>query len=117
MKAGLGIIRKNIFLYTDKGSFVGLTAYVTDCECRLIQTQNLKPCSDVCTLCQKSCRTKALLVPYTMDPFRCVSFWTTFGKGNIPEVLDESLFEEWICGCDNCQDVCPYNRKHDWNQK
>ena len=22
----------------------------------------------------------------------------------------------WICGCDSCQDICPYNRQHDWNQ-
>lgn len=44
-----------------------------------------------------------------MDPGNCVSFLTTFGKGNVPEHLDEGMLEEWICGCDNCQDTCPYN--------
>lgn len=26
------------------------------------------------------------------------------------------MFEEWICGCDNCQDACPYNRRHNWDE-
>lgn len=116
VKAGLGIVRKNNFFYTDKGSFVGLTAYITDCDCELIQQADLRPCSEKCSLCQKACRTGSLSAPYTMDPLLCVSFWTTFGKGNVPDSIDESLFDEWICGCDNCQDACPYNRKHDWDE-
>ncbi len=116
MKAGLGIIRKNNFFYTDKGSFVGLTGYVIDRECTLIQNVSPKPCSDTCTLCQKACRSGSLCAPYTMDPLRCISFWTTFGKGNVPPFLEESMYEEWICGCENCQDVCPYNVRHDWDK-
>jgi epoxyqueuosine reductase QueG len=49
-----------------------------------------------------------------MNPMECVSFWTTFGQGSIPPSLRESQFENWICGCDACQDACPHNR-HDWN--
>ena len=116
MKAGLGIIRKNNFFYTEHGSFVGLTAYIIDQECSLYQDVSPRPCSDACTLCQKACRSRSLLAPYTMDPMKCISFWTTFGKGNVPPFLEESMFEEWICGCDNCQDACPYNRKHDWDK-
>lgn len=116
MKAGLGIIRRNNFLYTEHGSFVGLTAYITDCECTLYQKVNIRLCSEKCTLCRKACKTGALCDAYTMDPMRCVSFWTTFGKGNIPGFLNESMFDEWICGCDSCQDACPYNRKHNWDE-
>ena len=116
MKAGLGIIRRNNFFYTERGSFVSLTAYIVDCECTLYQQTNIRPCSEACTLCRKACKTGALCDAYTMDPSRCVSFWTTFGKGNIPGFLEESMFEEWICGCDNCQDACPYNRKHNWDE-
>ncbi len=116
MKAGLGLIRNNNFLYTENGSFVSLFSYITDCECHLIQQVSLRPCSDSCTLCRRACKTGALCDIKTMDPMRCVSLWTTFGKGNVPENLDESMFEEWICGCDNCQDVCPYNRKHNWDE-
>ncbi len=116
MKAGLGIIRKNNFFYTDKGSFVGLTGYIIDQECTLVQKVSPRPCGETCTLCQKACRSGSLCAPYTMDPTRCISFWTTFGKGNVPPFLDDSMFEEWVCGCDNCQDVCPYNRRHDWDE-
>lgn len=116
MKAGLGIIRKNNFFYTDNGSFVGLTGYIIDRECTLIQNVSPRPCADACTLCQKACKSKSLCTPYTMDPMRCISFWTTFGKGNVPPFLEESMFEEWICGCDNCQDACPYNRRHNWDE-
>lgn len=115
MAAGLGIIRKNNFFYTEKGSYVGLVGYVSDCEETLIHHLQLNPCSDKCELCQQACKTKALCAPFTLDPTRCISFWTTFGKGNIPDGLNEEMFEEWICGCDNCQDVCPYNQKQDWN--
>lgn len=114
--AGLGIIRKNNFFYTEKGSYYGLLGYVIDQECQLIHTPNLEPCGKSCTLCQDACKTKALQSPYTLDPAKCVSFWTTFGKGQVPPFLKEEMFEEWLCGCDNCQDACPHNRKHDWDE-
>lgn len=114
-EAGLGIIRKNNFFYTENGSYVALIGYVTDYDGTLIHQCKVKPCIEACNLCQKACKTKALSAPHTLDPMRCVSFWTTFGKGNIPPYLNEDMFEEWICGCDNCQDVCPYNRKHNWD--
>lgn len=114
--AGLGIIRKNNFFYTEKGSYYNLVAYVIDQECELVHTCKLKPCSDSCTLCQEACKTKALKAPYTMNPLKCVSSLTTFGKGLIPPFLKKEMFEEWICGCDNCQDACPHNRKHNWDE-
>ena len=77
---------------------------------------NLRPCADTCTLCQKACPTKALSAPYTMNPLSCVSFWTTFGQGAIPPHLTASQFSTWLCGCDACQDACPYNRLHDWSR-
>ena len=113
--AGIGIIRKNNFLYTEKGSFVELTGYVIDRECELRLTPNLKPCAEKCNLCQKSCPSGALKGPYTMSPLECVSFLTTFGKGALPPVMDDKASAGWICGCDACQDACPYNRKHGWS--
>lgn len=87
-----------------------------DQACTLIHHPNIKPCAESCTLCQQACKTKALSGPYTFDPGKCVSFWTTFGKGNVPEGLTGDMYEEWLCGCDNCQDACPHNRRHDWEQ-
>ena len=115
MMAGLGIIRKNNFFYSDKGSYVELEGYVIDRDCELKQECHLPPCDEHCSLCQTACKTRSLSAPYTMNPLACVSFWTTFGQGKLPPMLPEPLLEEWICGCDNCQDACPHNR-HDWDQ-
>ena len=115
-KAGLGITRKNNFFYTASGSYVDLVGFVIDQECELIHDNNIKPCSDRCDLCQKACKTHSLSASYTMNPFLCISFLTSFGKGNVPPELKEEMYEQWICGCDNCQDACPYNLKHDWDE-
>ena len=37
----------------------------------------------------------------------------TFGKGAVPPFLTEGMYQEWILGCDNCQDACPHNRRHE----
>ena len=43
-----------------------------------------------------------------------VSCINTFGDGKLPEGVTEDMLEEWILGCDNCQDCCPFNKNHDW---
>lgn len=115
-KAGLGIVRKNNFFYTESGSYVELVGFVIDQKCELIHNNSLTPCSDKCDLCQRACKSNSLCASHTMNPFHCISFWTTFGKGNVPPGLTEDMYEQWICGCDNCQDACPHNRKHNWDE-
>ncbi|MBS6103761.1 MAG: epoxyqueuosine reductase [Megasphaera sp.] len=110
MKAGLGMIRKNNFLYTERGSFVMLEGFVIDQSCELRQHHDLKPCAFQCHLCQDHCPTGALSSPFTMNPLKCVSFWNTFGKSQLPPTLPEKAMGNWIVGCDACQNVCPYNR-------
>lgn len=114
--AGLGIFRKNNFFYGEKGSYYMLEGYLIDQECEYIHTPTIKPCAEQCTLCRQACPTKSLSEPYTMNPLTCVSFLTTFGGGMIPAALDEKDLGSWICGCDACQDACPYNRRHDWSR-
>lgn len=116
MKSGLGIIRKNNFFYTEMGSYNNLYGYVIDKECELIHKCDLSPCSEKCNLCRKACKTKALSAPYTMNPFKCVSFLTTFGNSEVPDGLSDEMYEAWVCGCDNCQDACPHNIRHNWNE-
>lgn len=116
MKAGLGIIRKNNFLYTETGSYNNLFGYVIDQECTLIQECMIKPCWEKCDLCRRACKTAALEAPYTMNPLKCVSALTTFGNCNVPPGLSDEMYEEWVCGCDNCQDACPFNLRHDWSK-
>ena len=116
MKAGLGIIRKNNFFYTENGSYNNLFGYVIDKDCELIQTCDILPCLEKCDLCRKACKTKALEGPYTINPFKCISYLTTFGNSDVPDGLTDEMYEEWVCGCDNCQDACPYNMRHDWRK-
>lgn len=116
MKAGLGTIRKNNFFYTETGSYNNLFGYVIDKECKLIHKCDILPCPEKCDLCRRACKTGALKAPYTMNPFRCVSFLTTFGNCDVPKGLSDKVYGEWVCGCDNCQDACPYNMRHDWSK-
>lgn len=116
MAAGLGIIRKNNFLYTEKGSFIELVGYVIDRPCTLRHNCKLRFCAVNCHLCQDNCPSGALKGPFTMNPFECVSYLTTFGKGELPPGMDEKQCGGWVCGCDRCQDICPFNRRHDWSK-
>ncbi|MBR1604220.1 MAG: epoxyqueuosine reductase [Synergistaceae bacterium] len=113
--AGLGIFRKNNFFYGKNGSFYDLKAYLIDKECEYKNNCDIKPCAENCKLCQDACRTRALCAPYTMNPMLCLSFITTFGGGAVPDGFTEADMGSWICGCDDCQDVCPHNQDHDWS--
>ncbi|WP_349668859.1 4Fe-4S double cluster binding domain-containing protein [Lacrimispora sp.] len=109
LQAGLGIIRRNNFFYTESGSFISLEAYLTDCEMELIEKPDLPPCPPNCNRCMKACTTASLSDAYTMNPLRCISFLTTFGGRNLPNEPLASDFGDWIYGCDMCQDACPMN--------
>ena len=51
-----------------------------------------------------------------MNPMKCVSWITTFGNGNVLPPLQNKDLRDWICGCDACQDACPFNKRHDWEE-
>ena len=63
-----------------------------------------------CTACIDACPTRAIIEPYIVDSNRCISYHTIENKGEIPEDL-KGKFDNWIFGCDVCQDVCPWNIK------
>lgn len=113
--AGLGIYRKNNFFYGPKGSNYELVAYLIDQPCEYIRHLEIPPCPETCDLCQQKCKTKSLSAPFTMNPLTCVSYINTFGDGKLPEGVTEDMLEEWILGCDNCQDCCPFNKNYDWS--
>ncbi len=116
VEAGMGGLRRNNFFYTETGSWHTLIGYAIDAECELIHDVKIKPCPEKCNLCQRACTTHALQTPYTLNPFNCVSFLTTFGNCGVPEGLEPAMFKDWVIGCDMCQDVCPFNRRHDWDE-
>jgi epoxyqueuosine reductase len=71
------------------------------------------PISDFCgscTACIDACPTKAIVQEYVVDSNRCISYLTIENKKNIP-VEFKGKFDNWLFGCDICQDVCPWNIK------
>lgn len=114
VKAGLGIIRRNNFFYTENGSYVFLDAFLIDHDTEWIDNISLKPCPENCTKCCDGCPSKSLCAPYTMTLSNCVSFQTSL-SANIPEMgvpPDEMIacINKRLYGCDVCQDVCPFNK-------
>ena len=110
MKAGLGIVRKNNFFYTESGSSVSLEAWITDRDMELIESSSFQACPKGCSACISSCPTGSLSSPYAMNPVACVSFLTTFGARDLTGDPLGARCGSWIYGCDACQDVCPFNR-------
>ena len=115
MKAGLGMVRRNNFFYTENGSWVYLEAWLIDKELESIETPALKSCSDKCNLCIKACPSASLSEPYTMNPIACVSCITTFMGRDMPNERFRKEIGDWVYGCDACQDACPMN-KNRWTE-
>ena len=63
-----------------------------------------------CTACIDACPTNAIVQEYVVDANKCISFQTIENKEEIPIEL-KGKFDNWIFGCDICQDVCPWNNK------
>lgn len=110
LKAGLGVVRKNNFFYTESGSWVYLEAWLIDKELEAIEIPTLKVCPNQCNLCIKSCPTCSLSEPYTMNRSSCISCLTTFEGKDLPQEKFNAQMGSWVYGCDICQDVCPMNK-------
>ncbi|MEJ2585302.1 MAG: tRNA epoxyqueuosine(34) reductase QueG [Robiginitalea sp.] len=107
-RSGLGWIGKNANLLTRQaGSFYFIAELILDLD---LQTDS--PTTDhcgSCTACIDACPTQAIVQPYVVDGSKCISYFTIELKNEIPNEV-QGHFEDWIFGCDICQDVCPWNR-------
>lgn len=110
LQAGLGIVRKNNFFYTEAGSWIHIEAWLTDREMKLVEKNTLKPCPENCDRCIRSCPTTSLYEPFTMNPLKCISFLTTFGGRDLPKEPLRESFGACVYGCDICQEVCQMNQ-------
>jgi epoxyqueuosine reductase len=110
IKAGLGWMGKNtLLLNKNLGSFFVIGEILLDIELQPDTPLEKEYCGN-CTRCIDACPTQALIAPYQMDARRCISYLTIESKTAIPEEF-HSLLNDWIFGCDICQDVCPWNNR------
>ena len=107
-KSGLGWIGKNSNLVSKKiGSFFFLCEIIVDLELTY-NHQDFDHCG-TCTACIDACPTQAIEQPHVVNGSKCISYHTIELKENIPNEF-KGKFDNWIFGCDICQDVCPWNR-------
>nr|WP_321221710.1 tRNA epoxyqueuosine(34) reductase QueG [uncultured Psychroserpens sp.] len=107
-KSGLGWIGKHSNLLTQKvGSFYFIAELIIDLE--LEHDHAVTDHCGTCTACIDACPTEAITEPYVVDGSKCISYFTIELKENIPQEV-KGKFNDWMFGCDICQDVCPWNR-------
>ena len=107
-KSGIGWIGKNSNLLTQKvGSFYFIAELIIDLD--LDYDNATTDHCGTCTACIDSCPTDAIVAPYIVDGSKCISYFTIELKDNIPAEM-RGKFDDWIFGCDICQDVCPWNK-------
>jgi epoxyqueuosine reductase len=107
-KSGVGWIGKNsLLLNRSMGSFFFLAEIILDLE--LEYDGPVKDYCGTCTACMDACPTEAIPQPYVVDGSKCISYFTIELKEEIPTDV-KGKFENWIFGCDICQEVCPWNR-------
>ncbi|OAB80650.1 tRNA epoxyqueuosine(34) reductase QueG [Cochleicola gelatinilyticus] len=107
-KSGLGWIGKHSNLLTKQvGSFYFIAELIID-----LDLEYDSPVTDhcgSCTACIDACPTQAIVEPYVVDGSKCISYFTIELKDALPNAMKGS-FDDWMFGCDVCQDVCPWNR-------
>lgn len=107
-KSGLGWIGKHSNLLTQQtGSFYFIAELIIDLELEY-DTPVTDHCGS-CTACIDACPTQAITEPYVVDGSKCISYLTIELKENIPSEFKGKM-DDWMFGCDVCQDVCPWNR-------
>jgi epoxyqueuosine reductase len=106
-RAGLGAVGKNTnLLHPEAGSWFLLGELFLSLD--LSPDIPLADLCGSCTRCLEACPTDALAEPYRVDSNRCISYWTIEHRGALPLEARE-MVDDWVFGCDICQEVCPWN--------
>ena len=107
-KSGVGWLGKNsLLLNKQRGSFFFLAELILDLE--LEADGPVKDYCGTCTKCIDACPTDAIVGNQVVDASKCISYLTIELKEEIPAHFSDKM-EDWMFGCDICQDVCPWNR-------
>lgn len=113
-RAGLGWIGRNsCLIHPDHGSNILLAEVLVDLKIKPDQPTIHDRCGS-CNRCVEACPTQCIMPERMIDSSRCISYLTIENKNEIPVELRQKL-GNWVFGCDICQQVCPWNRKHDEN--
>ncbi len=109
-KSGLGWIGKNGNLITKKnGSYFFIATLIMDIDLEY-DSPFAKDYCGTCTKCIDSCPTEAILPDKQINGSKCISYFTIELKEELIPAEMQGKFEDWIFGCDICQEVCPWNR-------
>ncbi len=115
-KSGLGWQGKHtLLIHPKKGSWFFLAEIISDLD--LPADSPIADHCGTCTRCIDACPTQAISPKgYLVDGSKCISYLTIESKAPIPESFKGKL-EDWVFGCDICQEVCPWNRFAKANQE
>jgi epoxyqueuosine reductase len=109
-RSGLGWVGKNGNLITKKaGSFFFIATLITD----LVLEPDTPFAADYCGTCNRcveACPTSAILPNKVVNGSQCISYFTIELKELLIPEDKKGQFDDWVFGCDTCQDVCPWNR-------
>jgi epoxyqueuosine reductase len=109
-KSGLGWIGKNGNLITKQnGSFYFIATLITDLELEYDAPFTKDYCGN-CTKCIDACPTEAILPNKIINASKCISYFTIELKDELLPQEMKGKFQDWVFGCDICQNVCPWNR-------
>ena len=109
-KSGLGWIGKNGNLINKQsGSFFFIATLIVDLPL-IYDDEIVKDFCGTCTKCIDSCPTEAIMPNKVIDGSKCISYYTIELKDALLPSGMQGKFDNWMFGCDVCQDVCPWNR-------
>lgn len=107
--AGIGWLGKHTnVINREIGSWFFIANLITNYEFEY--NEQIPDFCGSCTACIDACPTDAIIQEYVVDANKCISYLTIENKKEIPEDF-KSKFDNWLFGCDICQDVCPWNQK------
>jgi epoxyqueuosine reductase len=108
-KSGAGWMGKHSnVINKEQGSFFFIAELIIDLE--LEPDGPIKDYCGTCTRCIDACPTDAIVQPYVVDGSKCISYLTIELKDALLPAEFRHKMDNWMFGCDICQDVCPWNR-------